>query len=105
MKCKPLKCDWAVQETDFLGFWITTKGVKPWSKRIEPILEMSSPKTQTDVRGFIGSANHYRSLCPRRVHVMAPIGQLTGKGKFIWIPIHQKAFDEMKAIIVTMKTS
>ena len=24
----------------------------------------------------------------------------TGKGKLIWKPIHQKAFDEMKAIIV-----
>ena len=34
------------------------------------------------------------------MHVLAPLGQLTGKGKFIWKPIHQKAFDEMKAIIV-----
>ena len=31
---------------------------------------------------------------------MARLGQLTGKGKFIWEPIHQKDFDEMKAIIV-----
>ena len=30
---------------------------------------------------------------------MAPLGELTGKGKFIWEPIYQKAFDEMKAII------
>ena len=44
MKCNPLKCDWAVQETDFLGFWITPKGVKPRSKRIEPMLAMSAPK-------------------------------------------------------------
>ena len=100
MKWNPLKCDWAVQETDFLGFWITPKGVKPWSKRIEPILEMSAPNTQTDVRSFIGAVNHYWSLWPRRGHVLAPLGQLTGKGKFIWEPIHQKSFDEMKAIIV-----
>ena len=58
MKCKPLKCDWAVQETDFLGFWIIPKGVKPWSKIIEPILAMSAPNTQTDVRSFIGDVNH-----------------------------------------------
>ena len=65
MKCNPLKCDWAVQETDFLGFWITPKGVKPWSKIIEHILAMSGPKTQTDVRVFIGSVNNYRSIWPR----------------------------------------
>ena len=85
---------------EFLGFWITPKGVKFWRKIIEPILEMSAPNTQTDVRAFIGAVSHYRSLWPRRAHVLAPVGQLTGKGKFIWEPIHQKYFDEMKAIIV-----
>ena len=100
LKWNPLKCDWAVQETDLLGFCITPKGVKPWSKRIEPILAMSAPNTQTYVRAFIGSVNNYRSLWPRRAHVLAPLGQLTSKGKFIWEPIHQESFDEMKSIIV-----
>ena len=61
---------------------------------------MSAPNTQTDVRAFIGAVNNYQSLWPRHVHILAPIGQLTGKGKFIWEPIHQKAFYEMKAVIV-----
>ena len=61
---------------------------------------MSTPKTQTDVRAFIGAVNHYRPLWPRREHILAPLVQLTGKGKFIWKTIHQKDFDEMKAIIV-----
>ena len=59
MKCNPLKCDWEVQETDFLGFWINPKVVKPWSKRIETILAMSAPNKQTDVRAFIRDVNNY----------------------------------------------
>ena len=62
MKCNPLKCDWAVQEMYFLGFWINPKGVKPWSKKNRAYIGNVSTKKKTDVRSFIGAVNHYRSL-------------------------------------------
>ena len=47
MKCKPLKCKWAIKESDFLGYRITPKGVKPWQKKVDGILKMGTPGTRS----------------------------------------------------------
>ena len=38
-------------------------------------------------------------MYPQRSHVLTPLTSLTGKGPFVWTDEHQKAFDEMKALM------
>ena len=40
----PLKCEWAVQETDFLGHWLTPQGIKPYYKKVNAIVQLEKPK-------------------------------------------------------------
>ena len=104
LSINPLKCEWAVQETDWLGYWVTPDGLKPWEKRVNAILRLQPPRNASEVRTFLGMVNFYRDMWPRRSHMLAPFSMLANpQGKknapVIWTQELDMAFAQLKVVI------
>jgi hypothetical protein len=100
MQVNPDKCLWFQSKVTYLGFVITRDGIKPQPEKIQGILHMQRPKSQKDIRRFVGMVNFYRDLYPKRAETLAPLTDLCGeKKKFQWTDKQEQAFIKMKDII------
>ena len=67
------KSSFAVNEIDYLGYWIMCHGIQPQPKKVEAIMQLTPPTTKRQLRHFLGMINYYRDMWRRRSHILAPL--------------------------------
>ena len=58
LRLNPAKCTFGVKSRKLLGFVISPKGIEVDLDKVKEILEMPKPRTEKQVRGFLGRLNY-----------------------------------------------
>lgn len=96
------KCEFARQELDFLGYHITSQGMKPTMEKTQAISEYPKPKTVKELRRFLGMINFYRGSIPKAALHQAPLNVFLKNSKkndstpITWNPVADHAFELCK---------
>ena len=64
LKLKPTKCHFALPETNYLGFVVNGRGIRPDPNKVQSIRDLPTPTTVKDVRAFIGMCSYFRRIIP-----------------------------------------
>ncbi|GBG84069.1 hypothetical protein CBR_g37944 [Chara braunii] len=70
------KCEFAKQELEYLGHFVTPKGIRPLADKIQAIVDWPEPRCTTDVRCFMGLAGYYQRFVESYSKVVAPLSRL-----------------------------
>jgi hypothetical protein len=85
----------------YLGHIIGVKGVHIHQEKIQAILDWTTPKNLTELRGFLGICSYYWRFIKGFSQLCAPLTDLTKKEAFRWSEEAQSTFDKMKKVMST----
>ena len=100
LKLSPKKTHLLRESIDFLGYKLSTNGLKVSDKHVAVIKEWPKPSSVKELRGWLGVCNYNRRFIKNIGDLTAPLNHLTRKHvPFVWSKHCQESFDKMKSIL------
>jgi len=91
------KCEFWMDEVQFLGHVISAQSIVVDPTKIEAVVKWESPKSAIEIRSFVGLAGYYRRFIEGFSKIAAPLTLLTRKDQpFTWTDKCEKNFQELK---------
>jgi hypothetical protein len=96
----PSKCKFGMDQVKYLGHKIDSNGLSMMEDRIQKVIDFPKPKTQKQLKSFLGVVNYFHPFIRNQSSVVRPMQLLVRnykKSKVIeWTEEAEKAFDEVK---------
>lgn len=97
------KSEFLKTETEYLGHIISDKGVRPNPKKTDAIKNYNIPKTQKQIRQFLGICGFYRKFIRDFSAIARPISKYLKKDSKVNIkdPYYVEAFNKLKVLLTS----
>ncbi|XP_052301368.1 LOW QUALITY PROTEIN: uncharacterized protein LOC127904008 [Populus trichocarpa] len=97
LRLNPAKCSFGVKSGKLLGFVVSDRGIEVDPDKVKVIQAMSSPKTEKEVRGFLGRINYIARFIAQLTTTCEPIFRLLRKkNPGTWNEECEEAFNKIK---------
>ncbi|GJS25593.1 hypothetical protein Tco_0454225 [Tanacetum coccineum] len=91
------KCEFWLQEVQFLGHVINGDGIHVDPSKIQAVKTWEAPRTPSEVRSFLGLAGYYRRFIENFSKIAKLLTILTQKNKtYVWGEEQKEAFQILK---------
>jgi len=95
------KCYMMMTKGLILGHYISAAGIQVDPTKIQIILLIPTPTTQTEVHSFLVFSGYYRIFIEHFSQIVAPLYTLMGNVDFVWTNKCDCAFEDLKKLVST----
>ena len=96
------KCDFWLQEIQFLGHMVSKEVISVDSEKVEVVMRWERPKSVFGIHSFLGLAGYYRRFIENFSRIACPMTRLTRKGvSFDWNDKCEESFQELEKRLTT----
>ena len=102
MRLNPKKCTFGVTSGKLLGHIVSERGIEVDPEKTKAILDVPAPKTEKEIRGFLGRIQYINRFIARLTDICEPIFRLLRKNQpTVWNDDCQRAFEKIKECLLS----
>ncbi|XP_056857637.1 uncharacterized protein LOC130506963, partial [Raphanus sativus] len=95
------KCVFGEDHVLFLGYIVSSKGLRVDPSKVEAIQSWPTPRSITEIRSFHGLVSFYRRFVHHFSNIAAPLTDCMKGSSFVWTAEANQAFEDLKQRLVS----